>query len=48
DAAAKIDDKGGEVNATDSVVSGLTVYNMTKKGLALQATIQGTKYWKWD
>ena len=48
DAAAKIDDKGGEANATDSVVSGITVYNMTKKGLALQATIQGTKYWKWD
>lgn len=48
DAAAKIDDKGGEANATDSVVSGITVYNMTEKGLALQATIQGTKYWKWD
>ncbi|MCC3861461.1 YSC84-related protein [Pseudemcibacter aquimaris] len=48
DAAAKIDDNGGEANATDSVVSGITVYNMTKKGLALQATIQGTKYWKWD
>lgn len=47
DAAAKIDDNGGEINATDSVVSGITVYNMTKKGLALQATIQGTKYWKW-
>ncbi|MBT5767703.1 MAG: hypothetical protein HOI58_12730 [Kordiimonadaceae bacterium] len=48
DAAAKIDDNGGEANATDSVVSGITVYNMTEKGLALQATIQGTKYWKWD
>ena len=48
DAAAKIDDKGGEANATDSVVSGISVYNMTEKGLALQATIQGTKYWKWD
>jgi lipid-binding SYLF domain-containing protein len=48
DAAAKVGDNGGEANATDSVVSGLTVYNMTKKGLALQATIQGTKYWKWD
>lgn len=46
DAAAKIDDKGGEVNAADSVVSGVTVYQMTEKGLALQATLQGTKYWK--
>ena len=48
DAAATIDGQGGEANATDSVVSGITVYNMTEKGLALQATIQGTKYWKWD
>lgn len=48
DAAAKIDDNGGEVNAADSVVSGITVYQMTEKGLALQATLQGTKYWKVD
>ena len=48
DAAAKIDDTGGEVNAADTVVSGVTVYQMTKKGLALQATLQGTKYWKLD
>jgi len=48
DAAAKIDDTGGEVNAADTVVSGVTVYQMTKKGLALQATLQGTKYWKTD
>ncbi|HPF48039.1 MAG TPA: YSC84-related protein [Emcibacteraceae bacterium] len=48
DAAAKIDDTGGEANAADSVVSGVTVYQMTKKGLALQATLQGTKYWKVD
>lgn len=48
DAAAKIDDKGGEANAADSVVSGVTVYQMTEKGLALQATLQGTKYWKVD
>lgn len=46
DAAAKLDDSGGEANAADSVVSGITVYQLTKKGLALQATLQGTKYWK--
>lgn len=46
DAAATIDDEGGEVNAADTVVSGITVYQMTVKGLALQATLQGTKYWK--
>ena len=48
DAAATLDDDGGEANATDSVLSGITVYQMTKKGLALQATLQGTKYWKLD
>lgn len=48
DAAAKIDDNGGEANAADSIISGITVYQMTEKGLALQATLQGTKYWKVD
>lgn len=46
DAAATIDDEGVEVNAADTVVGGVTVYQMTKSGLALQATLQGTKYWK--
>ena len=46
DAAATLDDAGGEVNAADTVVGGVTVYQMTVKGLALQATLQGTKYWK--
>ncbi len=48
DAAATIDDQGGEANAADSVLGGITVYQMTEKGLALQATLQGTKYWKVD
>lgn len=46
DAAAKIGDEGGEINAADTAVGGVTLYQMTKKGLALQATLQGTKYWK--
>jgi len=45
DAAATVDDAGGEVNAADTVVGGVTIYQMTKRGLALQATLQGTKYW---
>jgi lipid-binding SYLF domain-containing protein len=45
DAAATLDDTGGEVNAADTVIGGVTVYQMTKHGLALQATLQGTKYW---
>ncbi|WP_339864091.1 YSC84-related protein [Paremcibacter congregatus] len=46
DAAAKVGDEGGEANVADTAVGGVTVYQMTKKGLALQATLQGTKYWK--
>ena len=46
DAAAKTGDDGGEVNGAGTVVGGVTLYQMTVKGLALQATLQGTKYWK--
>ncbi len=46
DAAAKGGDKGGEMSGAVDVGDGVTVYQMTKNGLALQATLQGTKYWK--
>jgi lipid-binding SYLF domain-containing protein len=46
DAAAKADDKGGAVGGAISVAPGVRLYQMTESGLALQATIQGTKYWK--
>ncbi|GAB5558500.1 MAG: hypothetical protein SynsKO_01470 [Synoicihabitans sp.] len=46
DAAAKSNDKGGSVGASGTVLPGMEVYQLTKNGLALQATIQGTKYWK--
>lgn len=46
DAAAKADKKGGAVNASITVEPGVRIYKLTKNGLALQATIQGTKYWK--
>ena len=45
DAAAKSGDKGGEGNVAGTVVSGVSLYQLTKTGLALQATLQGTKYW---
>lgn len=45
DAAAKIRDKGGAI-AGEIVVDGITIYQLTEAGLALQATIKGTKYWK--
>ncbi|MEH6550482.1 MAG: hypothetical protein V7744_10900 [Pseudomonadales bacterium] len=46
DAAAVSGDKGGEGSGVGSIVNGVTVYQLTETGLALQATLQGTKYWK--
>jgi lipid-binding SYLF domain-containing protein len=45
DAAAKASDKGGAV-AGEAVVNGISIYQLTKSGLALQATVKGTKFWK--
>lgn len=47
DAAAKASDKGGAV-AGEAVVNDATVYQLTQSGLALQATLKGTKFWKDD
>ena len=46
DAAAKADEKGGAVGGAVTVAPGVRLYQITETGLALQATIQGTKYWK--
>lgn len=48
DAAAKSDDKGAAVAGSHTVMPGVEVYQITKNGLALQATLQGTKFWKDD
>ncbi|HSI37039.1 MAG: YSC84-related protein [Phycisphaerae bacterium] len=48
DAAAKGGGEGGAASVGAKVAPGLEVYQFTQKGLALQATIQGTKYWKDD
>ena len=48
DAAAKANDSGGEMSAEGDIREGVEVYSMTESGLALQATIAGTKYWKDD
>lgn len=45
DAAAKASDKGGAVGG-EAVTNNISVYQLTKSGLALQATIKGTKFWK--
>lgn len=44
DAAAKAGDKGGAVGK-EAVIDGITVYQLTENGVALQATIKGAKFW---
>ncbi len=46
DAAAKAGDKGGAWAGAIEIAPGIKLYQITETGLALQATIQGTKYWK--
>ena len=48
DAAAKAGEKGGAADSAIDVAPGVELYQLTENGLALQATIQGTKYWKND
>ena len=48
DAAAKAGDSGGELSGEGDIRSGIEIYSMTESGLALQATVTGTKYWKDD
>lgn len=45
DAAAKAGEMGGAVGG-EIVVNNITVYQLTDAGLALQATVKGTKYWR--
>ncbi len=48
DAVAKSGEKGGSKETATDLAPGIKLYQITKNGLALQATIQGTKYWKDD
>jgi len=48
DAAAKSGKKGGALAGAVAVAPGVALYQLTETGLALQATIQGTKYFKDD
>lgn len=45
DAAAKAEEKGGAASGAASFQD-FKIYKITKSGIALQATIAGTKYWK--
>ncbi|SDE48788.1 MULTISPECIES: YSC84-related protein [Kordiimonas] len=46
DAAAVSNDKGGEIGEAASVRKKVSVYQFTQAGLALQASLHGTKYWQ--
>lgn len=48
DAAAKTKTAGGAFSGAVQAAPGVWVYQITKKGLALQLTLQGTKYSKDD
>jgi lipid-binding SYLF domain-containing protein len=48
DAAAKAGSAGGAYSGATEVAPGVWVYQITKNGLALQLTLQGTKYYKDD
>jgi len=48
DAAAKAGKSGGAYSGAVEVDPGVWVYQITKNGLALQLTLQGTKYYKDD
>jgi lipid-binding SYLF domain-containing protein len=48
DAAAKKGESGGALSGAIEVAPDVYVYQITKNGLALQLTLQGTKYYKDD
>jgi len=45
DAAAKASTQGSAVGG-ELMLDGIKIYQLTESGLALQATVQGTKFWK--
>jgi lipid-binding SYLF domain-containing protein len=45
DAAAKASEKGAALGA-EAVINGITVYQITESGLALQALVKGAKFWR--
>ena len=47
-ASAKAGDEGGAAGAAQQIADDVKVYQFTKNGIALQATISGMKFWKND
>jgi lipid-binding SYLF domain-containing protein len=48
DAKVETEQESEGADAVATVVPGVQIYQMTEAGLAVQATLQGTKYWKDD
>jgi lipid-binding SYLF domain-containing protein len=48
DAAAKSATRGGAAGGARSIDSDIVIYQITEAGLAAQATIGGTRYWRDD
>ena len=48
DISAEYEDKGDSTSMELEVSPGIKLYQTTENGLALQATIQGAKFWKDD
>jgi lipid-binding SYLF domain-containing protein len=46
DAAAKSGEKGAAVGGEMYIEQDIMIYQLTEAGVALQATVAGTKYWK--
>ena len=46
DAAAKSSEKGGAATAAGAFSKEMEIYQFVESGIALQATLAGTKYWK--
>ncbi len=46
DAAAKAGEEGASVDVAATITQGTSIYQITENGLALQATLQGTKYYR--
>ena len=47
DAAAKAGDLGAAVGG-EAILDNISIYQLTESGLALQATVKGTRYWQDD
>ena len=46
EAAAQSGDQGGAASGAANVAAGMDIYQFTKNGISLSATVSGTKYWK--